>query len=156
MGTHKRARFVRRSGRPGVAAVETAAVLPLIVALILGAIDLGQFANCHQKISDASREAARYAAQFETQDASQVRTVVLACLSEMFPGVSEATLQANTDVTLRNEYGIALAGSELTTISAGSPVTVDVSFQFDSVRWVAGPRFLSSRTVQATTIMRRE
>ena len=95
----------------GVAAVETAVVLPLLVLLILGAVDMGQLANCHQKVSDASREGARYAAQFETNNALDVETAVLAELGDMFPDVPEATLRAGTTVVVRDTLGNVISGS---------------------------------------------
>ena len=136
--------------------METAVVLPLIIALILGVVDGGQFANCHQKISDASREGARYAAKFETTNASEVEAAVLAYLSDMFPSVPEATLRSGTTVIVRNAAGDTVIGTELGSLRTGYPVEVEVSLQFDSVRWISGLRFLGGRTVQAATAMRRE
>jgi Flp pilus assembly protein TadG len=136
--------------------VETAVVLPLIVALILGAMDLGQFANCHQKISDVCREGARCAVQFETTDTAAVDAVVFACLMDVFPGVPEAILRSNAVVTVRDQTGSPISGSALGATNTGSPVSVEVTLQFDSVRWINGPQFLANRTVQAATIMRRE
>ena len=60
---------LRRRGtckRTGAAVVECATVAPLLTLLLLGAIDMGQFANTYQKISHASREGARVAAQHDT------------------------------------------------------------------------------------------
>ncbi len=136
--------------------METAVVLPLLIMLILGAVDAGQFANCHQKISDACREGARYAAQFETTSVSQVETVVLVYLGDMFPGVSEATLRSGTTVIVRNAVGNTITGSELGSVGTGNLVEVEVTLQFNSVRWISGLPFLGGRTVQAATAMRRE
>lgn len=124
--------------------------------LIVGVVDMGQFANCHQKISDACREGARCAAQFETADTSDVETVVLACLGDMFPTVPEATLRSGTTVTVRNAAGCTLVGSELGNVSTGAPVEVQVSLPFNNVRWISGLQFLGGRTMNAATVMRRE
>ena len=152
----RKVRVGRGAARPGIAAVETAVVLPLLVLLILGAVDMGQFANCHQKVSDASREGARYAAQFETKNAVDVETAVLAELGDMFPGVPDATLRAGTSVVVRDALGNVVSGSGLESISTGNLVEVEVTLRFSSVRWISGLRFLGGRTVQAATAMRRE
>ena len=131
-------------------------MLPLLVMLIIGAVDAGQFANCHQKISDASREGARYAAQFETTNVADVETVVLAYLGDMFPSVPEATLRSGTTVIVRNAVGNTIAGSELGSVHTGNLVEVEVTLQYNSVRWINGLRFLGDRTVQAATAMCRE
>ena len=53
-------RGLRKSpSRSGVAAVECALAAPVLMLLVLGAIDIGQYANVHQKVSDASREGVR-------------------------------------------------------------------------------------------------
>jgi Flp pilus assembly protein TadG len=144
-----------RAARRGIAAVEAAVVLPLLVALILGTVDLGQFANCHQKVSDACREGARYAAQFEAVNTSEVEAVVLACLGDMFPTVPASTLQSNTTVTVRNGLGATVTGTALGSTATGSPISVEVTLQYEAVRWISGPQFCSN-IVQVNTVMRRE
>jgi Flp pilus assembly protein TadG len=65
------------SSRHGIAAVECAFVAPLLTLLVLGAIDVGQYANIYQKVSDASREGARAAVRTQTLTTSQVNTDVM-------------------------------------------------------------------------------
>jgi Flp pilus assembly protein TadG len=144
------------SASRGVAAVETAVVLPLVVLLILGAVDIGQFANCHQKVSEASREGGRYAAQCETTNVADVETVVFTCLGDMFPSVPETTLRSGTTVAVCRADGSAITGSDLESVSSGSLVEVNVTLQFSTVRWISGLTFLGGRSVQTATAMRRE
>jgi len=153
--TRRQRRKIGKSARSGVAAVEAAIVIPLFLVLFLGAVDAGQFANCYQKVSDASREGARTAARFGTSDVSSVETAVLDYLGDMFPGVSESTLSSAVQVTVRNSGG-AITGSNLGSTSTGSQVAVEVSLQFDSVRWISGLQILGGWNVQATAMMRRE
>lgn len=148
-------RKIGNSARRGVAAVEAAILIPLFIVLFLGAMDMGQFANCYQKVSDASREGARTAARFGTSDVSTVETAVLEYLGDMFPRVSESTLSSAVQVTVRNSGG-TITGSDLGSTSTGSQVDVEVSLQFDSVRWISGLQILGGWNVQATGMMRRE
>jgi Flp pilus assembly protein TadG len=54
-----RSRNRRRDGQRGVAAVEFALVLPLLLTIVLGAIDWGWFFFIDQLVTNAAREGAR-------------------------------------------------------------------------------------------------
>jgi len=152
--------LVKRPGsapsRRGVAAVECAIVAPLLVLLVLGAIDVGEYANVYQKVSDASRAGARVAVQTETSSNSQVSTSVLDYLQDTFPHVAPATLAAATNVSVADATGNPIAGGDLTSVSSGSELSVTVTLKYDFVRWINHLPFLDGSDVVATTIMRRE
>jgi len=157
VNTSKRtARFRRTTPRPGVAAVECAIVAPLLVVLVLGSIDVGQYANVYQKISDASREGARYAARYETASESQVDTAVMNYLERVFPNVSPDTLAAATQITVTDDAGIPVSSGDMTSIPSGSQVVVEVTLQYNPVRWVSYLDFLTGSEITITTMMRRE
>jgi len=147
------ARFHRRRG---IAAVECALTIPLLTLLVLGAIDVGQFANVYQKVSDASREGARVAARNGTGSASQVQEAVMNYLAETSPDSSSAALVAATTVSLSDAAGSPISGSTLSAVSTGSPVMVRVTVNFDSVRWIGHLPGLNGSQITATTTMRRE
>jgi len=142
--------------RNGVAAVECAIVAPLLVLLLLGAVDVGQFANVHQKVSDASRKGARQAARNDTLTTSDVRAAVMAYLEESTPGVSASTLAAATTVTVTDADGSSIPSGDLTKIPTGSKVRVKVSLQFAPVRLVRIITGLDGSNVETTSTMRRE
>ena len=54
-------RVCRQSSRRGAACVEAALVLPLIVLLTFGFIEIGYYVNCHHVLHDAARQGARAA-----------------------------------------------------------------------------------------------
>lgn len=56
----QRLRQIRRS-ESGSAMVETALTLPLFIALLLGAVELGDFAYKSSEMTNAARDAAQYA-----------------------------------------------------------------------------------------------
>jgi Flp pilus assembly protein TadG len=126
------------------------------VLLLLGAVDVGQFTNVHQKVSDASRKGARVAARYSATSTSQVREAVLDYLEESTPGTSASTLAAATVVTVTNADGSAIPGGDLRTIPTGSKVRVKVSLQFAPVRIVRIIAGLDGSNVEATSTMRRE
>ena len=71
--------------RQGSACVELAVLSPLLVLLLLGIIDGGQFVNVGQTVSNASREGARIAAKQSTANVSTVQTAVLNYVTGLYP-----------------------------------------------------------------------
>lgn len=142
--------------RDGAAAVECAIVAPLITFLVLGAIDVGQYANVYQKVSDASREGARVAARYQTATTSQVQAAVMDYLEQTSPGTSAPTLASAAQVTVTDAGGAAITGGDLTKIPSGTQLSVQVTLQYDPVRWIGTFNGLDGRQIAATTMMRRE
>ncbi len=146
-------RFARgaRRHRRGTACVEFAVLSPILLILILGIIDVGQFVNVGQSVSNASREGARVAARQATTNVSQVQTAVSDYLTDMHPNLPSSAVQ----VTVAGA-GNPLAGADLAAVATGLPISVQVVVQFDAVRWINGLTFLNGRTVTKTTVSRRE
>lgn len=140
----------------GIAAVECAIVAPVLVLLVLGTVDVGQFANVHQQVNDASRAGARFAVLYNTTTTSQVRAMVLDRLADGFPGVTAEALASAATVRVSNSSGETVSGGDLTTISSGSEVHVQVRIPYDTVRWLDGLPGLSGAEVDITTTMRRQ
>jgi Flp pilus assembly protein TadG len=124
--------------------------------LTLGAIDMGQYANIYQVVSDASREGARVAAKHTTATTSQVQAAVLDYLKEACPGKSSAIVASAAQVTVTDALGSSIAGGNLTTIATGSQINVRVTLPYDSVRWLGGFKGLNGQQIAATTMMLRE
>jgi Flp pilus assembly protein TadG len=152
-------RINRRSSaktRRGVSAVECAILAPLFTLLVLGLVDVGQFANVYQKVSDASRAGARTAARFGTATTAQVEAAVMDYLEAAAPDVPPSTLAAATDVTVTGAGGAAIAGGSLTTLPTGTQIQVQVTLRYDPVRWINGISELNGSEITTTTMMRRE
>ena len=146
----------QKNRRLGTATVELAITLPILLLFLLGTIDAGQFANAYQTVSNASREGARVAVSAETTNVATVRQSVMDYLAAAFPGASRVELDAAVKTTVASATGEALDAGELAMIAPGSPVRVDVSLEFDAVRYIPGLDQLDDRFVQVSTIMRRE
>lgn len=144
------------ASRHGIAAVECSIVAPLLIILVLGAIDVGEFANVCQKVSDASREGARIAVQNETRTYSQVSAGVTNYLHDAFPQVPPAILSSAVSVVVSDATGSSIAGGDLTTIASGAQIRVTVNLQYDFVRWINHLPLLDGKAVVATSVMRRE
>ena len=85
----------RRRGRRAVAAVEFAAVLPLILTLLLGIWEVGRLIEIQQFVHNATREGARQAATGQLTNA-QVQQVVINTLA------AEGLPTANVVVTVKD------------------------------------------------------
>jgi Flp pilus assembly protein TadG len=127
--------------RRGAAVVELAITSPLLCLLALGIVEYSQFTNTAKIIGDASRRGARVAARDETTSVSEVQN-----------------LASGSAVTVQvvNGSGASIAGGNLATIPGGSPVAVDVSLSFSSIRWLNFFATLNEQTLKTTTVARRE
>lgn len=66
-----RKRTISRLGEKGAVAVEFALILPIFLVLVLGIFEFGRAFNIQVSLSEAAREAARYAAiQYADEDYS--------------------------------------------------------------------------------------
>ena len=134
--------------RQGAATGELAITLPLLVVLLLGTIDAGQFASAYQHISDASREGARFAARSTTLSSTQVDARVANYLATCFG--TEGL--ANVTVNVRDANGVLTTGS-LDTIASGSQIQVEVILPYAEVRIIPGIPQLTDQNLRATCVM---
>ena len=147
-------RLVNRRQRKGASVVELAVTSPLLLLLLLGTIDGGQYVNSFQTISNASREGARVAARATTSTATEIENSVMDYLSGAFSRVPPATLNAAITIEVSDAEGVPLVN--LGGVPTGAAVQVSVSLQFDAVRAIPGLDELDDRTIEVSTIMRRE
>lgn len=128
--------------RPGVAAVELAVVLPLLLILLMGVWELGRYIEVQQLLSNACREGGRQAST-GVKSTAQVKAVVVNYLK--LNGISKVS---ESDVTVVN----------LTSSSRPEPNQADqmdrfqisVSISADNVRWIMLPRVSGVNTLSAT------
>ena len=113
----------RRKGRErGAAAVEFALVLPLLLAVVFGAIQYGMYFWSMQGGSSAAREGARRAAVGQLDVCNDFRTYV----KDRIGSTSSNTHAATITRKYKTEAGVAVpVGS----VVAGNVVTVTVTFK---------------------------
>ncbi|TWT36918.1 TadE-like protein [Posidoniimonas corsicana] len=124
--------------RRGVAAVEFALVAPLFFLLILGSIELSRGFMVQQVLTNASRVGAREAVMLTASQA----------------GVEDAA-EVYAD-------GMGVEGVVVTvtpnpsTARSGDEISVTVSVPYSAISWLPAPQFLGSKTLTATSVMRKE
>jgi Flp pilus assembly protein TadG len=136
--------------RHGSATVEFAVVVPILLILILGMIEYAQVVNVSQEVSSASRRGARLAARNTTHNVSDVENFVANYIAGSLPEAS------GVQVLVSNGSGVQLTGSDLNSVSSGSPLAVEVALGFDTVRWFHHFVALDNKILRTTTTVRRE
>lgn len=150
----RKSRLRRR--RDGVAVVELAITIPLLALLLLGVTEFAQLMNAAQVVTNASRRGARLAARNGTATASEVQNDVRAFITGAFPSLLGSSGSSPISIQVVDGSGTSITGGDLTTISPGSPIRVDVSLNFDSIRWLSHFSTLDSQTLQTSAVARRE
>jgi len=116
--------------------VETAVVLPLVILLVLGAIDVGRAISVQQTLVDAARAGCRLYAAKEELAEEDAQAMIGRTMAEA--NLEGYTIQFDPDPSEKLEHL--------------SPVTVSVAISYDRVAWVSS-WFLSERTLVGTCIM---
>jgi Flp pilus assembly protein TadG len=142
-------RAPHRTRRPGVAAVELAILLPLILLPVMfGLWEIGRLVQIQQIVANSVREGARAASTGEYTN-SQVKTVVTNYLTNA--GISTTGVTPTvTNVTRGGDVSsptLNLGG----TVKQLDSLQVSVSVPFSNVRWIALNYFVSSGTTLDAT-----
>jgi Flp pilus assembly protein TadG len=127
----------------GVALVEFALVVPVLLLLLVGILDTGRVVNAYVTISNASREGARYAALNPTAAPSAIKS------SAVLPHAQQLDASG---VTVSVTYGggvtsTACPVATTTAPPAGSPapttipVRVDVTYPWSAATFFIGQFF---------------
>lgn len=130
-------------GRPGVAAVELAVLAPLLVALVLGSVELARGIMARDVLSDAVRQSCRLAVQPGSTTAS-----VTADASAILTGNGISTANASCTVLVNGTE------TEVGAAKAGDRVTVRLSIPYADVSWLPAA-FLPGDIRSELTMMRQ-
>lgn len=141
LSRNRRQAGVRR--RAGIAAVEAALVLPLLLILMLGTWEVGRMVEVTQVLNNAAREGGRSASTGKNSN-SQVQQTVLNYLKNAGLPSTSAT------VTISD---LTSPGTDCTAATALDKLQVNVTMPLTSVRWSALTLVSNSSTaLSATTI----
>jgi Flp pilus assembly protein TadG len=143
--------------RRGAAAVEMAVSAPVLVILLLGILDLGQFVNMGEVMSNTCRITARKAARSFTVTNQAVKDAAVDHLDNHFPQVSRQVLADATTVTVKNGAGSVLTDAALKdVVRSGDRLVVTVTFDYSQIRWLGkGLPYLNNSDLSFTTTIRR-
>ncbi|MBM4072949.1 MAG: pilus assembly protein [Planctomycetes bacterium] len=133
----------RGEPRRGIAAVEMAIVLPVVLLLLVGIWEVGRLVEVQQLLTNAAREGGRQAST-GVKSSSEVTDVVVRYLQQN--GIKSV---AASDVSVTN----ITSGSRPEPNAANQldQFRVSVSIPFDSVRWVLLSQVSSVKTLTASS-----
>jgi hypothetical protein len=136
------------SNRRGAASVEAALMLPLLIIVTFGAIDVSQYINAGQVIANASREGARVGSRESTETVEQIEAAIFSYLSQTIPQMSEPDLEDCIDIEVRKVVETdnghskeTIPSGDLNKIDSGAPMSVRVQLNFSALRWLRGPEY---------------
>lgn len=122
--------------RRGTSAVELAVVLPVVIILLLGAIEVGRAVSVQHALTKAARAGCRvYCVADNT--AEQAEAAVDAALASSGYGNYRITWDPPTSEEIDTDL---------------EPVTVIISIDYEDVAW-GPPWFMAGRSVTGTTVM---
>jgi Flp pilus assembly protein TadG len=147
----------------GVALVEFALVLPLVLVLLLAMIDVGKAVNYWNDETHLANEAARYAAVANSPTKNPDGTPTAQSLSAAILGQADTTELKNGGTTsipsgqticiwFPNKHSPVQASD----YAAGQPVQVVVTTRYFWLGYLVGKGLLPSSTLRATSTMRLE
>ena len=156
-------RRLQLADETGVALVEFVLVLPLLLVLLLGMIDVGKAVNYWNDETHLANEAARFAAVDNSPTKNPDGTPTAKSLNAAILGQADTTELKNGGTTslpaaeticiwFPNKHTPVVAGD----YAAGQPVQVVVTAQYHWLGYLVGKGLLPTSTLRATSTMRLE
>jgi Flp pilus assembly protein TadG len=126
----------------GVALVEFALVVPVLILLLVGILDTGRAINAYVTISNASREGAHYAALNPTAAPSAVRSsAVLPHAQQLDAAGIAVSVTYNNNVTASACPAATTTPPPVSSPPATIPVRVDVTYPWSAATFFIGQFF---------------
>ncbi len=129
--------------------VETALVLPLMVATVLGVIEFGRAQSVSQLVTNAAHEGARAAIREGSSNAEVSQVVTELLSSSLGVAASDVTVA----ITVTPAVGNPDRGDEVANATTRDLCSIEVSISFDTVSYVPG-HFLSGKDLLGQCAMR--
>jgi Flp pilus assembly protein TadG len=141
----------RGRSQEGAVAVEFALILPILVFLVLGGMDLGHRFYLQNLITSASREGARYAAKYTGTNTDPTSTAVSDHVKLPPPGLNYNSFNLDT-LTITTTY----AGTVPNRIATVTVTAVKHWWVLGAFRFYHFLGFTNPQTLTATTAMNME
>ena len=152
----KRNRKLTTGLRRGAVTVEAALIVPILVLVTIGSIDIGQFINLSQMVSNSSREGARIAGKDTTESVDEVENAIMNYFYDALPNYENSSIDDAVNIQITQGNGQPIPGGDLSALPSGTELLIQVDFEFSVVRWIRGPNYFDEEFRSTVTICRRE
>lgn len=128
--------------RPGAVLVEFALILPVLVTIVLAAIDFGRFAHAHMAVTNSARVGAGFGAMHPFTTGTQALWTSM---------IRDAVRKEMQGLVNYNDTQLVMSTPQVTTDSDGQKrVRIEVKYPFNTiVNWPLLPHtFLMTRAVE--------
>ncbi|MBX6314913.1 MAG: pilus assembly protein [Isosphaeraceae bacterium] len=151
----------RERQRRGGAVVETAAVMPIIIALVFGQIEFARLGMASQMLTIAAREGCRVAVlDFDPSTGAPVDlSAVQKQINNYLIGASIPQNQIPTLTAVDGDPGTVgawIMPSNWSTCSMGTPITVVLRIPYAQISWLPNPTYLQSANVTGSASINSE
>lgn len=145
-------RSTARSDRRGVATVEAALMLPVIVVLVFGFVEIGYYVNCHHVLHDAARQGARAAVRQENSNSEVTDAVIEAISNSSSVDPDAVTVRiAQVDSAGVEQYQVM----NLSDNENGDAIRVTVTVGYDQFNSPSNYFGLASQSLASSVVMKR-
>ncbi len=145
-----------RPNRKAAVAVEAALIIPILIVVTIGSIDVGQFINVAQLVSNASREGARMASRDVVEHVEDVEEAIIQYFVDAYPNLESVTIDETIEILITDGSGNPIPGGDLSSLESGAEILVTVNADFSVIRWLKGPNYFDEEFRSTMTCCRRE
>ena len=134
----------RTAPRRGAALLEFAIIMPVLLIVVLGMIEIGRAVMVTEVLTHAARMGARTAA-ISSGSTSGALTAANKVLTDS--GINGATVQVYVNGSSLKDASTAVSGDE---------IAVTISEPYANVTWLSNPKYLNGKNLNARVVMRKE
>jgi Flp pilus assembly protein TadG len=130
----------------GATLVEFALVTPVLILVLVASLDFARALNAYVTVTNASREAARYAVVHPLADDPTIESYVATRIVPLDPAALDVTAVYTPSTDVRWSAATTSPGT----------ITVNVLYRWDAATWMVGHFFSAvsgSRTFEVSTAM---
>jgi Flp pilus assembly protein TadG len=143
-GSERNAGPRRRPARRGAALLEFAVVMPVLLIVVLGMIEIGRAVMVVDVLAYAARLGAR-TASISSGSTSGATSAAGKALTDS--GINGATVTVAVNSSTVTDAAAAVSGDE---------IAVTVNVPYANVTWLSNPQYLNGKNLTARVVMRKE
>ena len=146
-------RIHKRPVHRGIATVEAAVLLPVLVLMIFGFVEIGYLVNSHQVLHDAARQGARAAVRLENSNA-EVHAAATQSLND-----SIAVNSGDVTVTMEKLNSVGTVNYQIQNLNEneqGESIRITVTVDYSHFHPPSNFLGIANRPLSSSAVMKRQ